>query len=467
MSQDKQNLLKILPGVDRVLEDTRIQRLTEKYPRALVVETIRQILNEIRNQILGNHIESPKNEKSVLNDLIPRLEYMLQPGLRRAVNAMGIILHTGLGRAPLPESAQKNLMDVIAHYSTLQIDSETGKRGDRYRTVEKLLIQITGAEAGLVVNNNAAATLLILNTLAEGKEVIVSRGELVEIGGSFRIPDVMKRSGATLKEIGTTNRTHLKDYQNAITEETGCILKVHQSNYKMIGFTKQITIKELAPLARAHQLPLVDDLGSGALVDLSKWNLPKEPTVQDSVSHGADVTCFSGDKLIGGPQCGIIVGKKEIIDRMKKNPLTRALRCGKMTYAILEATLRLFIDEELLQNSHPVIKMLTEPVDQVKKRAQRLKRRLHDILGDNGIIEVRQDVSEVGSGSLAGYSLATWVVAIKSIHLSAENLAKNLRLSNPPIFCRVKGNQVLLDCSTIRKDELPMIQKAFKTVLTI
>jgi L-seryl-tRNA(Ser) seleniumtransferase len=465
MSPASDQLLQHLPKVDKLLDEPHLAQVLVAYPRTLVVEEIRLYLENLRSKIMSNALSAlPPYDEMVLQ-LAQQLDARLRPGLRRCVNGVGIVLHTALGRAPYAAPAREALRGVVENYSTLQIDLETGKRGDRYKEVETLLHKITGAEAAVVVNNNAAATLLILNTLAEGKEVIVSRGELVEIGGSFRLPDVMKRSGATLVEVGTTNRTHLKDYQQAITPNTGLILKVHQSNYRILGFTSQVSIQELVPLAHERNILAVDDLGSGALVDLSRWGLPKEPMVQDSVAAGADVICFSGDKLLGGPQCGIIIGKRNVIERIKNNQLTRALRCDKMTFAVLEATLRLFLDEKKLFKEHPVLRMLTMPLDEIRRRCDRLKECLSIVLPPEASIEVEEDSSEVGSGSLAAVSVPTLVVSItmKSIH--AEEMARRLRVARTPIFGRIKEQKFLLDGRTIRDDELELVVESFKEIL--
>ncbi|HEX9935077.1 MAG TPA: L-seryl-tRNA(Sec) selenium transferase, partial [bacterium] len=314
-------------------------------------------------------------------------------------------------------------------------------------------------------NNNAAATLLVLNTLAEGKDVVVSRGELVEIGGSFRIPDVLKRSGARMVEVGTTNRTHLKDYEQAVGPETSLLLKVHQSNYRIVGFAKQVPIGDLAELARTKGIRVVDDLGSGALVDLSRWGLPKEPMVQESVQAGADAVCFSGDKLVGGPQCGIVVGKKAAIDVMKKNPLMRALRVDKMTYAVLEATLRLFLDEGKLLRNHPVLSMLCEPADSVRKRCLGLKRKLKAVAKGHAVLDVVKEYSEAGSGSLAADPLPTYALSIRIEGMPAEELSRRFRLSSPPVFGRIKGGRFLLDCRTVQRNDSGAVEKAFVKIL--
>ncbi len=467
MDNDPGALLKKLPGVDTLLQQEAIAALLKDHSRAIILDVIRESLEELRQDIQNDRISQQQLELSTLTDeIMRRCRKALRPSLRRAVNGAGIVLHTGLGRAPYCAQAREALREATEHYCALQVDLATGKRGDRYEHVEKLLCRITGAEAALVVNNNAAATMLILNTLADGKEVIVSRGELVEIGGSFRIPDVMSRSGATLAEVGASNRTHLKDYSGAITEETALLLKVHQSNFRIIGFTKQVSIAELADLAHKHGLLAVDDLGSGALVDLSRWGVPKEPMAQESIKSGADVVCFSGDKLLGGPQCGIIVGKREPVEQMKKNQLVRALRCDKMTFAVLEATLRLFLDEERLLLDHPVLRMLTEPLDAVKKRAAALARGLRRIDHSHLTAEIIQDMSEAGSGSLAGYKLPTWGIALHVEGKSAAELAACLRLGEPPVLGRIQEEVFLLDCRTIRKDEFSLIRIAVENLIS-
>lgn len=466
MDNKNKDLLKNLPKVDFLLGDPRIKPLIIRYPKRMVTEEIRRYLKDLRVKILeSQNPETMLEYDTIVNKFVEHVEVRLQRGVKRAINGVGIILHTGLGRAPFCEQAQQALMDAVTNYCLLQIDQESGKRGERNKHVANLLCQITGAEAAIIVNNNAAATLLVLNTLASGKEVIVSRGELVEIGGSFRIPDVMARSGAKLVEVGTTNRTHLKDYEAALTPETGVILHVHKSNYAIIGFTKEVPLQELAELAHAKGLLLFDDLGSGALVDFSNYGLPKEPTVQESLKAGADIVCFSGDKLIGGPQCGIIIGKKEIVERVKKNQLVRALRCDKMTYAVLEATLQLFLDERVLLQSHPVIRMMTEPVYEIKKRCMALKRKIKVAVGEKAKLRLAEEQSEVGSGSLSTETIPTWALSIKIKDMTPDTLAMHLRLSNPPVFGRVKEDQFLLDCRTIRQDELNVIVKTIEQIL--
>lgn len=465
MKPEPQELLPNLPKIDKLIEHSVIFGLQNDYPRTIIVDEVREYIEILRTDIIKGRVTALPGIDEIANDIARKMHVKYLFGVRRCVNGAGIILHTALGRAPFAGVARKQLMDAISNYCSLQIDLETGKRGNRNEHIEKLIKKLTGAEAALVVNNNAAATLLVLNTLAEGKEVIVSRGELVEIGGAFRIPDVMKRSGARLVEVGATNRTHLKDYSGAITDQTALLLKVHQSNFRIIGFTKQIQIDELTQLAHEKNILAFDDIGSGALIDLSKYGLPKEPLVQDSIKAGADVVCFSGDKLLGGPQCGIIAGKKEIIARIKNNQLMRALRCDKMTFVILEATLRLFLDEKKLLAEHPVMRMLTMDEEEIVKRCKRLKKNISPIVGDKGTITIEKDESEIGSGSLAGCTLPTNVVAIQLNSINIEEFAKELRLLPIPVIGRIKENKFIIDCRTVLDEEIDFITAAVQKLL--
>ncbi|MEO0092652.1 MAG: L-seryl-tRNA(Sec) selenium transferase [candidate division WOR-3 bacterium] len=452
--------LRSLPSVEKVLSDERLSPWLEKLPRRLVIRTIRDYLEKLRVGIMAG-----SDLTFEFAELLTMLGRQSRPSLKRAINGLGVVLHTGLGRAPLSKTAQAALVEITENFCNLAIDLTTGRRGDRYSHIENLLCELTGAEAAMVVNNNAAATLLVLNTLAANREVIISRGQLVEIGGAFRLPDVMKRSGAIMVEVGTTNRTHLKDYESAITERTAMLLRVHMSNYRIIGFVKEVPLADLVSLGKKYQIPVVDDLGSGALIDLSKFGLPKEPMVQESIKTGADVVLFSGDKLIGGPQAGIIVGKKHHIDLMKKNPLTRALRCGKLTYAALEATLRLFLDEVKLLKEHALMQILLKPLKEMEKEAKLLKRRLQALLGDKIELTVRDDLAEVGGGSLATFSLPTKVLAIRPKSIDVVELAKRLRFYDPPIFGRIERDELLLDFRTIRNDEIAIIAQGLKDCL--
>jgi L-seryl-tRNA(Ser) seleniumtransferase len=452
--------LRSLPSVDKVLNEPEIVPLLDLMPRRQVVRIIRDHLDNLRQQIMaGENVEfDPKNLAKII-------ERQKRLSLKRAINGLGVVLHTGLGRAPLSKAAQNALVEVSENFSSLAIDLETGRRGERYAHVDTLLCELTGAEASMVVNNNAAATMLILNTMAENREVIISRGQLVEIGGAFRIPDVMRRSNAIMVEVGTTNRTHLKDYEAAINERTAILIRVHMSNYRITGFTKEVALDDIVKLGRKHNIPVVDDLGSGALIDLSKFGLPKEPLVQESVAAGADVICFSGDKLIGGPQAGIIVGKKQYIDAMKKNPLTRALRSGKLTYAVLEATLRLFLDEEKLLKEHALMQIFLKPVNQIEKETKSLYKKLQNLVGEKIEMVVRDSLSEIGGGSLATESMPAKVLAIKPKKLTVEELAKRMRFYDPPVFGRIEKDEFLLDFRTIRSDEIEIIAQALKNSL--
>jgi len=461
-----------LPSVDKLLESEELKPVLGRVHRRMAVRAIRAYLDELRQNLRDPQAASRKPQAFSVDELVRRLERERKPTLTRAINGLGVILHTGLGRAPLSKAAQEALADVSEHFSSLEIDIETGRRGNRYRHIEPLLCELTGAEAAMIVNNNCAATLLILSGLAKGKEAIVSRGQLIEIGGAFRIPDVMQQSGCKMVEVGTTNRTHLRDYKNAITPETALLLRVHTSNYKITGFTKEVSLEELVALGREAKVLVVDDLGSGALVDLSKYGLPKEPLVQDSVKAGADVICFSGDKLISASQAGIIVGKKKHIDLLRKHPLTRALRCGKLTYAVLERTLELFLDEERVVKEHALFQLLLKTPAQMQSEAKALVRRVQALLplplgegrgeGDKVVAQftVKPALSEIGGGSLATESLESRVVAIRPQTMHVDELARRMRLNRPPVFGRVEKGEYVLDFRTLRRDEIPIIAAA-------
>jgi len=476
-SQSGESGLRSLPSVDKLLNDEKLAPVLGQVHRRMAVRAIRAYLDELRENLRKPSGDRPHSgtvpiQAFSVDELVRRLERERKPTLTRAINGLGVILHTGLGRAPLSKAAQEALADVSEHFSSLEIDLETGRRGSRYRHIEPLLCELTGAEAAMVVNNNCAATLLILSGLAKGKEAIVSRGQLIEIGGAFRIPDVMQQSGCKMVEVGTTNRTHLRDYKNAITPETSLLLRVHTSNYKITGFTKEVSLEELVGLACEAKVLVVDDLGSGALVDLSKYGLPKEPLVQDSVKAGADVICFSGDKLISASQAGIIVGKKKYIDVLKKHPLTRALRCGKLTYAVLERTLDLFLDEERVVKEHALFQLLLKTPAQMQSEAKALVRRVQALLplpmgegrgeGDNVVAQftVKPALSEIGGGSLATESLESRVVAITPKVMHVDELARRMRLNRPPVFGRVEKGEYVLDFRTIHRDEIPIIAAA-------
>jgi L-seryl-tRNA(Ser) seleniumtransferase len=389
----------------------------------------------------------------------------MTPNLKPLINATGVVVHTNLGRSLVPDEVIGNLVRIAGRYSNLEYDLGAGKRGSRYSSVEDILCEISGAEAGMVVNNNAAAVLLCLETLARGQEVIVSRGELVEIGGSFRIPDVMAKSGGLLKEVGTTNRTHMKDYENALDDNTALMLKVHRSNYSVIGFTAEVSLRELVELGTKHSLPVMEDLGSGTFIDFSKYGLVKEPTVQESVAAGVDVVTFSGDKLLGGPQAGIIVGKKQIVDRIKQNPLARALRIDKMTLAALETTLRLYRDEDQAIRRIPTLRMLTMDSNDLANRAARLADDLNAIGGSRLEISQVELSSKAGGGAMPLLELPSKCLRIKIQGLSANKLEKNMRQNTPPIIGRIEDDAYIIDPRTLLDDDLPIIRAAFEKLL--
>lgn len=469
----RRELLDKIPGMPALLNHPDIKRMREIHPTLYVNDIVRRMLDGVRHRILNAAPEELSgisiDAEKIAQQAVEVVERSLEPSVKPAINAAGVILHTALGRAALPEAAQKAVAAAIRGYCTLAINEETGKRGDRHLHLEQLIAYVTGTEAGIMVNNNASGTMLILNTLAQGREVIVSRGQLIEIGGAFRIPDVMTRSGCTLVEVGTTNRTHLHDYEDAINENTAAILRVHTSNYRIIGFTGDVPLPELAALGHRYNLPVIDDLGSGALVDLSQWGLPREPTVHDSVRAGMDVICFSGDKMLGGPQGGYLVGKRDIIERVKKNPLTRALRGDKMQYAAAEATWKLFLEPEKLTQTHPVLRMITEPATAIRRRTSRLKRKLTPYLDGRAELSIEKGSTEMGSGSLPGESLPTYVLKMTPIKRTPDCIAEWLRKGRPPVFTRIAEDALIFDLRTVFKWEenqlveriLEALQRAF------
>jgi L-seryl-tRNA(Ser) seleniumtransferase len=457
--------------VDEILSRPETADLLKAHPRNVVVEAIRKGLGRLREELLRReeppHLEDTLFSFEYLYPLLQKeIDLQIQPRLRRVINATGVVIHTNLGRSPLHPSAIAHLIDVSKHYSNLEYDIELGKRGSRYTHVEEILCRLSGAESGLVVNNNAGAVLLVLNTLAEGKEVIVSRGELVEIGGAFRIPDVMKRSGALLREVGTTNRTHLNDYQKAIGPQTALLLKVHTSNFKVMGFTSEVSLQDLVQLGKQHRLPVVDDLGSGCLIDLTQYGLEKEPTVQETIKTGVDAITFSGDKLLGGPQAGIILGEKKFLDRFKINPLTRALRIDKLTLAALESTLLLYVDEKRAMEEIPTLRMLSLDTGKLKRRGKRLLKKLSGITKLGVQLTLREDVSQVGGGALPLQELPTMVLAIKPIDFSVNSLEESLRKGEPPIISRISKEELILDMRTIINEEIPLLAAGIEKTLT-
>jgi L-seryl-tRNA(Ser) seleniumtransferase len=417
--------LRDLPSVDELARDERLAG----EPPALAVEAARAALSRAREEIRAGHDPGDLVERT-----LGELAAARAPALRRTLNATGVIVHTNLGRAPLPEAALERTVEIGRGYSNLEYDLQAGGRGSRQDHVAGILRRLTGAEGALVVNNNAAAVLLALAALAEGREVLVSRGELIEIGDGFRIPDVLARSGAQLREVGTTNRTRAADYERAIGPETALLLRVHQSNFRVVGFTEQPSVAELAAVAARHGLPLVDDLGSGVLVQLEG-----EPSARESLAAGSDLVCFSGDKLLGGPQAGIVVGRAELVERLRRHPLQRALRADKLTLAALEGTLGLYLEPERALREVPVLRMLNEPLEAVRGRAERLAAAVGG--------EVEETVGRVGGGALPLAELPSCACAVE------EGLAEPLRAGDPPVVGVVRDGRLLLDCRTLTDAE--------------
>ncbi len=469
---DKESILQKLPAVDRVMQEPIIKRLQEELPRSIVLTSIRNTIESYRAYIADH-----RGDKELLSlELTPLLiakeaaenaRENAGNSLKPVINATGVIIHTNLGRVPLCKTALNALTDVASGYSNLELLLETGKRGSRQMHLESLICELTGAEAAFVLNNNAAAVYIALNTFAAGKEIIVSRGQLVEIGGSFRIPEIISTGGVKLVEIGTTNKTYLSDYRDAITGETAAFLKVHTSNYHMVGFTATVDTSDLSELAREFALLLIEDLGSGVLFDLSRYGLPPEPLVQDSISSGADLVTFSGDKLLGGPQAGVVVGNKDLVSLIRSNQLARILRVDKFTVAALEATLQLYLDEDMAISDIPVWQMLTAGKEELKKRAKKIARNLADVFG-NSSISVVEGMSKVGGGALPTVELPTSLVAINvnKEHFNVEKYTKKLRTGNPPVILRLKQNTMLIDPRTITVEQdkcLPdLLKNAFK-----
>ncbi len=468
MDTKQQSLLRKLPGVDHVLELWDKTKPVEHVPRAVLVQSIRTTLDRLRTRILaGDELlnETMFGDNQLLNLAAQTVNKSMEFNLKRVINATGVVVHTNLGRSLLPESVARNVAEISSRYSNLEFDLEIGARGSRYSSVADILCEISGAEAAMVVNNNAGAVFLSLETLAKGKEVIVSRGELVEIGGSFRIPEVMARSGARLVEVGTTNRTHMSDYEGAIRDETALLLKVHTSNYSMVGFTAEVPLKDLVALGAKYHLPVMKDLGSGSFVDFSKYGLIKEPTVQETVATGADVVTFSGDKMLGGPQAGIIVGRKDALERIKKNPVNRALRIDKMTLAALEATLHLYRDESKAVSAIPTLRMLTLPPKLIANKAKRLRNRLKK-QGDDRLEAVIIDASSrVGGGALPLQELPTRCVGVRIKGFSANRIERIMREAAPPIIGRIENDLFVMDMRTVQDEEIAMIASTFKKIL--
>ncbi len=468
INSKQQDLLRKLPGVDRILEAAGQNPDFKDLPKSVLVDSSREVIEDLRKLILYDPARIAADDldiTAIIGSLQAVTADKMTPNLRRTINATGIVVHTNLGRSLLGEAIAENIRAVSTRYSNLEFDLSKGVRGSRYSAVEDLLCELTGAEAALAVNNNAGAVLLCLDTVAHGREVIVSRGELIEIGGSFRIPDVMSKSGGILREVGTTNRTHLKDYEGAINDRTGLLLKVHTSNYAIVGFTAGLTLPELVDLGHRCNLPVMEDLGSGTLIDFSRYGLVAEPTVQDSVKAGVDLISFSGDKLLGGPQAGLIVGRRELIDAIKTNPLTRALRIDKLTLAALESTLRLYRDEKTAVATIPTLRLLTTPESVIARRADRLSTRLSAKAPADVEIKTLQRSSKAGGGSLPLLELPSVCIGIRIPGVSANALEKQMRASSPPVIGRIEDDTFIMDLRTIQDDEIDLIGTALDNLL--
>jgi L-seryl-tRNA(Ser) seleniumtransferase len=460
MDAQTQQLMRRVPSVDSVLREPELETLAVEHGRKLVADTVRDAIDEVRQQLAAQAM--PEADEAAVRARVVaaakhRIAAVARPHYRRAVNATGIILHTGLGRAVLAAKAIEQVQATLQSYSLLQVDRATGKRSRRDEQIEWLLQRLTGAEAATVVNNNAAATAIVLNTVAKGREVIVSRGQLVEIGGSFRLPEVMAFSGAKLVAVGTTNKTHPRDYENAITENTAAILRVHPSNYKIEGFSSEVPLNTLVEIAHRHNLVMIDDVGAGALVDFSQFGFEPEPTLPDSVREGADIITCSADKLIGASQGGIILGKKALIEKVRKNQFARIVRVGKLTMAALEATLKLFLDETVALREVPTLQMLQRSAEQIREHAEHLAAALRE---KNVDVATTSGFSQMGSGSLPAQNLATTLVAITPQGIGADALARRLRLHEPPVFARIQNDQVLIDPRTLRDGDDAILVEA-------
>ena len=449
---DKQSLLRALPSVDGLISHNRIIDLIQTYSRQIVVDAIRLNIDKSRREILGDRL-SEIEESDLIQQIEQSLVEQFQPTLRSVINATGVIIHTNLGRALLSKSAQSAIMDVAGQYNTLEFDLENGKRGSRLIHASQLLRDLTGADDAIVVNNNASALIMILTAFAKDKQAIVSRGQLVEIGGGFRIPSIMEQSGAQLVEVGTTNRTRIADYANAVTDTTSMFMRIHASNFRQIGFVEQPTLQDLADTAHEHGVLAVDDLGSGTLIDTRTYGLDHEPTIQESIHAGMDLICFSGDKLLGGPQAGIIIGKQALIDTLKKHPLARALRVDKLSYSALTATLEHYRRDEALSHI-PVWQMISRSLDDITQTAQSWANQVGGSVIDGE--------STVGGGSLPGATLPTALLAIDTD--SSDSYMAQLRGGDSPVIARVSAGQILFDPRTILPEqEKPLLE----TILSI
>ncbi|MFV9510849.1 L-seryl-tRNA(Sec) selenium transferase [Tepidibacillus sp. LV47] len=464
LNEKQKKALRSLPAISTILQLPEVVKLIKNTHFDLISDLVSETIEKEREKILQTETPTILSLSTILEKIMDRYEQITTPHLRSVINGTGVILHTNLGRAKLSHEAIKAVQLTASEYTNLEYTLSTGKRGSRYDHVEDLLVQLTGAEAALVVNNNASAVILILKEIAQGKEVIVSRGQLVEIGGSFRVSEIMTQSGARLIEVGTTNKTHRFDYERAITDQTALLMKVHTSNFKIIGFTKEVCLKTLVEIGKEHKIPVYEDLGSGVLYDLKKHGIGNEPTVQEAVKTGADLVSFSGDKLLGGPQAGIIVGKKKWIDRLKKNQLTRSLRIDKMTLAALEATLRHY----LLGEAHekiPTLKMILMDEKMIQERSQKLYEMLKPVVSDQFELKIIDGFSEIGGGSMPDVKLKSKLISLKPLHLPVHQFEQELRVSPPHIIGRIFEEQFVLDVRTIEIKEFEFIVEKMKRIM--
>jgi L-seryl-tRNA(Ser) seleniumtransferase len=468
INKKQQTLLRMLPGIDHIIELAKSEPFFDNIPKSVLARSARYVVENLRTAILNDSPDiTDKNltDSLFLENVKNSVQDAMKLKLRRTINATGVVVHTNLGRSPLADDAVENLLNIASRYSNLEFDLSKGTRGSRYSNVEDILCEISGAEAAMVVNNNAGAVFLCLETIARDKKIIVSRGELVEIGGSFRIPDVMAKSGGILKEVGTTNRTHLKDYESAIENDTGLLLKVHKSNYSIVGFTAEVSLEDLVALGARYQIPVMEDLGSGTFVDFSTYGLLKEPTVQESVAAGADVITFSGDKLLGGPQAGIIVGKKDLLNDIKKNPITRALRIDKLTLAALESTLRYYRNIDTAMGSIPTLRMLSLPFDHIETNAKELGKMLENIGDTRMSVKLINLSSRAGGGALPLLNLPSKGVGVEIQGISANSIEEYLRNNDLPVIGRIEDDIFIMDLRTVQDDELLTINNAFNNML--
>jgi L-seryl-tRNA(Ser) seleniumtransferase len=452
---DKQALFKKIPAVDRLLEAPHLIEAASTYPRSLILKGIHEVLDEVRQGIAKNEIEDPSflSTERVSEKVVERVGLLARSSLKAVINATGVVVHTNLGRSILAERVLKRFRPLSGGYSNLEYNLDEGKRGSRYVHVEGILKELTSAEGAIVVNNNAGAVLLSLETLAKGREAIVSRGELVEIGGSFRMPDVMRKSGVKMVEVGTTNKTHLRDYEEAINPETALLVRVHRSNFQIVGFTEEVDTSQLVKLGNKYGIPVMEDLGSGCLIDFSKQGIPKEPTVQEALANGVDLLTFSGDKLLGGPQAGI-----------KSNPITRALRIDKLTLLALEETLNMYRDEKVALEEIPTLRMICEPYEALKAKVRRLARMIGKLETPNFALSQKDGISRVGGGAFPLLELPSRLLCLLPEKLSAHQIEARLRSYTPPIIVRVEKDHVLVDVRTVQEEELKTVAQAIKVL---